>query len=96
MENVSDLLLIEVVKFLELCQTCMLNGKMTKDNYFSHTSKKLDFVENVLESNNSISEIDKELLARINKLKNIDCCIYNSTENKLDDCFCKTTYNFAN
>ena len=68
MESLRDELLNQTVKFLEICQTYILDKKINCDVYISMSSFKIQFIENILEEN---LEDYKKNEINFKKIKNI-------------------------
>ena len=48
MEYIRAILLKETIRFLEICQTLELNGKITSEEYYSITNTKFNFLDNMI------------------------------------------------
>lgn len=80
MYYVRDRLLGETVKFLEKCQTMILNGKIDVVNYWSLTTYKFGFIDNMMKSEEETVFVNKELRTRICNLFDKDNYIYDSNK----------------
>ncbi|NLL04933.1 MAG: hypothetical protein GX270_03920 [Clostridiaceae bacterium] len=68
-------LLSESVKFIELCQGNVLNGKINICTYSLLSDIKIDFLKNFLNTEMSDLYIDRDFLNRIRKLFTINYLI---------------------
>ena len=68
MDYIYDKVLREVVKFLEYCQICILNGTINLDAYYSLTSYKIEFLNEILDNEKDRFVIDCSLKCRLDKI----------------------------
>ncbi|ABN53598.1 hypothetical protein Cthe_2396 [Acetivibrio thermocellus ATCC 27405] len=75
MEFLKRKLLNECVRFIELCQSYVLDGRINVDTYNSLSNIKLNFIKDMLEKERSNIYLDRDFLKRINKLFKINSLI---------------------
>lgn len=68
-------LLSESVKFIEVCQKCLLSGKINAATYVLLSDVKFDFLKNFLKTEIYDVYIEKDFLYRIKNLFTINCLI---------------------
>ena len=68
MDYMGNMLLGEVVRFIEFCQDNMLKGKISKSEYYSLTKVKFEFVHAVLYKDNEPLFIKNDLRRKLNKI----------------------------
>jgi hypothetical protein len=69
MDNLTERMLYEAVKFLEICQVQALNEKISLSTYYDMTKVKFEFIEKILRKQSNSLPSDKEFLAKLNKLR---------------------------
>lgn len=74
MEQCADDILMLTVRFLDLCQAYVLDGKIDIKFYRQLTSVKLDFVKCILESQ-KITDLDDTLQMKIDSIFSKDSYI---------------------
>lgn len=77
MEYVKRKLLNESVRFIELCQTYVLKGKINVETYNSLSDIKLDFIKDMMEAEKAHIYYDVRFSDRINNLFKTNSLIYN-------------------
>lgn len=68
----------ETVLFLEICQTCVLEGKISVDDYYSMANIKFHFIEDMMEREKRFLFIDKDLHESIDRLYLRDYLIFST------------------
>lgn len=76
MEFVKRKLLNESVRFIELCQSYALDGRIDLETYGSLSAIKLSFLKDMLEREETIIYFDKDFACRINELFKTNSLIY--------------------
>jgi hypothetical protein len=89
MEHLKKRLLEESIRFVELCQTYYLKGRIDGSTYNSLTGIKLHFIKDVLKRERIETCHEKELFQKIDSLFMLDKKISNSDRKVvcLNDCY---------
>ncbi|GAE90893.1 hypothetical protein [Acetivibrio straminisolvens] len=76
MEFIKRKLLNESIRFIELCQSYVLDGKINVETYNSLSGIKLSFIKDMLERENTSIYFDRDFFRRINELFKTNSLIY--------------------
>lgn len=84
MECIKIRLLEETVKFIDICQTIRLQGKISNDIYIEITSVKFSFIDKILNEDKTFF-IDNKLNTSIKKVYQNDSYIHSLKKETLSN-----------
>lgn len=73
-------LLIETLRFVELCQLYVKNGKIGMKDYYNMTGVKLQFINSLLEEEKALFKENRNLRLALNKVIINHYILSNSSE----------------
>ncbi|ODM27184.1 hypothetical protein [Acetivibrio mesophilus] len=76
MEFIKRKLLNECIRFIELCQSYVLDGRINVETYSSLSGIKISFIKDMLEREKTSIYFDRDFSRRINELFKKNSLIY--------------------